>query len=78
MKTNILIIAAVFVIFGYAASFASNLTGPEGGWMNKTLTGPTVRGGSAAPVAGALLLEDGVSILLLEDGASNFCLEGGC
>jgi len=35
-------------------------------------------GGGAAPITGALLLEDNVSILLLEDNASNFCLEGGC
>lgn len=33
---------------------------------------------TAAPVSGALLLEDGVSILLLEDGTSSLCLEGGC
>lgn len=35
-------------------------------------------GSGAAPVSGALLLEDNVSILLLEDNVSNFCLEGGC
>lgn len=35
-------------------------------------------GSAVAPVSGALLLEDNVSILLLEDNASNFCLEGGC
>lgn len=33
---------------------------------------------TSVPVSGALLLEDGVSILLLEDGTSHFCLEGGC
>jgi hypothetical protein len=30
------------------------------------------------PIVGALLLEDGSSILLLENGTDNFCLEGGC
>jgi hypothetical protein len=36
-------------------------------------------GGSVTPpTTGALLLEDGSSILLLEDGSSHFCLEGGC
>lgn len=29
-------------------------------------------------IIGALLLEDGTSILLLENGTDNFCLEGGC
>jgi hypothetical protein len=33
---------------------------------------------AAAPVSGALLLEDGSSILLLEGGSGNLCLEGGC
>ena len=35
MKT--VLIAAALVMFGGLA-WASNLTGPEGGWMNKTLT----------------------------------------
>jgi hypothetical protein len=75
-RTAIFLAAALTLLGGFA--FASDLTGPEGGWMNKTLTGPTVRGGSVAPIAGALLLEDGSSILLLEDSSSDLCLEGGC
>lgn len=77
MTARILLIATVMVL---AATFAgaSNLTGPEGGWMNKTLTGPISRGTATPPVLGALMLEDGTSFLLLEDGSSHLCLEGGC
>lgn len=32
----------------------------------------------AAPVSGAVLLEDNSSVFLLEDNASQLCLEGGC
>lgn len=41
---TLLTVALVALLSGIA--FASNLTGPEGGWTNKTLTGPTTRGGA--------------------------------
>jgi hypothetical protein len=50
------------------------------GFISDGVTGgiSTRSSASAPPVSGALLLEDGVSILLLEDGSSSLCLEGGC
>jgi hypothetical protein len=74
---KVLFIATALMLFASLAG-ASNLTGPEGGWMNKTLTGPISSATAPPPIAGALLLEDGTSFLLLEDGSSHFCLEGGC
>lgn len=50
---------------------SSNAVGDYQGIDSNAATG----GGG---IVGALLLEDGTSIILLEDGTSNLCLEGGC
>lgn len=48
MITRTLFVAALMALLS-GLSWASNLTGPEGGWMNKTLTGPISRGSSGPP-----------------------------
>lgn len=52
-------------------SFDNNrgIFGGIGTWVSSSV---------APPIAGALLLEGGPSILLLEDVSSDLCLEGGC
>lgn len=67
MFSNRIILALILLIGGVV--FASGQTS-----RFLILITPT----AAPPLTGALLLEDGVSILLLEDGTSNLCLEGGC
>ena len=67
MKYFLAIILSVgIVVTAYAGGFMLLHVGDSDG------------NGGAAPISGALLLEDNTSILLLEDNASNFCLEGGC
>lgn len=77
MKRPLLIIAAVLATsIALARSEgiynpSSNAVGDYQGIDSNAATG----GGG---IVGALLLEDGTSIILLEDGTSNLCLEGGC
>jgi hypothetical protein len=70
---------ALLAVLVSARLYAATITPQIGGGIGQFdggVSGPA--GAPAAPLAGALLLEDGTSILLLEDGTSQFCLEGGC
>lgn len=62
-----------------ARLYAGTITPQIGGGIGQFDGGISSQGVvAAAPIVGALMLEDGTSFLLLEDGTSNLCLEGGC
>lgn len=62
-------------VLALALSMAAGLAYAQ---LAQTGAGSVAGGGGGGGIVGALLLEDGSSIVLLEDGASFLCLEGGC
>jgi hypothetical protein len=70
------IFIAMLVLMGGIA-LASDLSGPVGGWTNKTLTGSNSSVVIPQPT-GDILLVDGTSLILQTDGASLICRAGGC
>jgi len=74
-RASIWALAALFALAaaGPALSFGLGQLGSHFGTL-----GAEGGGAPTPPVSGALLLEDGTSILLLEGAAGNLCLEGGC
>jgi len=80
MRTTLYVLAALLFCLGCAsAQIIPYISNPPIGPASILPIGPGGSSGSAPPpLTGALLLEDGSSILLLEDGSSDLCLEGGC
>lgn len=79
-KTNILItsVFSLSLVFLPLCNFAKSdgISAGQVLGMDGINNGGTANSGPS--ITGALLLEDGVSILLLEDGTSSLCLESGC
>lgn len=75
---TLMVLATLLLIAGSARSDGIGGIGILGQNLFGGIGGTTQGSGGAAPIQGALMLEDGTSFLLLEDASSHVCLEGGC